>query len=207
MLAAQDTRHLGAAGGHRIWIDRPYEHPKVALLHAVAEANRCRTVWSSGLGFVTVIGHGPDLAGVETIFTSLLVQATRAMTGEGPRIGRSAGSRTRSFRQSFLMAYAHRIGERLNEATSVATEVALGEETAMAVDGGQAAGRQSGGALVRVLADRAAVVDSAVDRMFPHLVEKAYRGTTDGEGWAAGARAADNATLLGSRPVIEHADD
>lgn len=46
-------------------VDRPYEGPKVLLLAAVADANRCRTVWSSGLGFVTVIGFETDQAATE----------------------------------------------------------------------------------------------------------------------------------------------
>ena len=46
-----------------------------------------------------------DLAAVELLFTSLLVQAQTALM-------RAPGS-SRSYRSSFLFAYAARIGERL----------------------------------------------------------------------------------------------
>ncbi len=91
------------------------------LVADVAEANRCRTVWSSGLGSVTVIGLDADQQATETIFTSLLVQATAAMTAEGRWVSANGQSRTRAFRQSFLTAYAHRIGARLREVTDEAT--------------------------------------------------------------------------------------
>lgn len=54
-----------------------------------------------------------DLDAVELLFTSLLVQATTAMLAAGSRQDAHGRSRTRSFRQSFLAAYAQRIGERL----------------------------------------------------------------------------------------------
>jgi hypothetical protein len=54
------------------------------------------------------------------------VQANRAMLAAGKHIGHRGESRTRSFRQSFLMAYAQRIGERL-EATAAATQAAVPE--------------------------------------------------------------------------------
>ncbi|MFC6704302.1 DUF2786 domain-containing protein [Flexivirga alba] len=150
MLSASTDRHTDDALSTRVWVERPYEQEKVRLLQAVAEANRCRTIWSVGLGFSTVVGHAADLAAVETIFTSLLLQATRAMLGEGSQITRAGTSRTRRFRQSFLTAYAVRIGDRLREAMQTETESAINgtEPDAPASDGG------SSRALVRVLAER-----------------------------------------------------
>ena len=128
-----DVAMLAAAGGpggadtpkgRRIGIDRPYERPKVLLLSVVADANRCRTVWSESLGFVTVVGFASDLQAVETLFTSLLLQSTRAMRSEGSRTHRTGQSRTRAFRQSFLTAFAHRIGQRLQSVTEQETAAA-----------------------------------------------------------------------------------
>jgi hypothetical protein len=112
MLAASATSGVTAGGpeGRRIGIDRPYEAPKVLLLDVVARANRCRSVWSKDLGFVTLVGFGADLEAAETIFTSLLVQATHAMRIYGRRTTHYGATRTRSFRSSFLTSYAHRIG-------------------------------------------------------------------------------------------------
>lgn len=186
MLAA--TGHGGAPDGPgtvRIGIDRPYEQPKVMLLDAVAQANRCRTVWSSGVSLVTVVGFPADLEAVETLFTSLLLQVTRALAAAGTR--KSAwGSRTRSFRSSFLASFAVRIGERLRtEAESIVDEVAA----QMARSGGP------GTDLVLVLRERTEEVEAAMAQRFPELVTKRVGGTGDAEGWAAGRRAADSANL------------
>src|SRR5207244_6249382 len=110
--------------GRRIGVDNPYEAPKVLLLDAVAGANRCRAIWSSSFGFVTVLGFAADMNAVELLFTSLLVQATAAMMQAGSRRDAHGRSSTRSFRQSFLTAFAQRIGERLVTATKQATEQA-----------------------------------------------------------------------------------
>lgn len=195
MLAAGERRPTDSPSGRRIGIDRPYEAPKVLLLDAVATANRCRTVWSSGLGFVTVIGFEPDLAATETIFTSLLVQATAAMAGEGRRVTRNGHSRTRAFRQSFLTAYAHRIGARLREVTDTQTAAAA-DQVSPSSDAGATPPQR--GVLVRVLAQRAGEVDERVSQLFPRLVTKPLGGSSDLEGWSAGTLAAEGATLLGA---------
>ncbi|HYN29152.1 MAG TPA: DUF2786 domain-containing protein [Dermatophilaceae bacterium] len=201
MLAAGARRPSDRPGARRIGIDRPYEAPKVLLLDVVATANRCRTVWSKGLGFVTVVGFEPDIAAAETIFTSLLVQATRAVAGEGRRVTRHGQSRTRAFRQSFLTAYAHRIGDRLREVTEHETEAAA-ERTAPAQ--AEAGTARANGVLVRVLAERATEVDARVAQLFPRLVDKPLGSMTpDMEGWSAGTIAADRATLFGSGHTID----
>ncbi len=174
----------------RIGIDRPYEAPKVLLLDAVATANRCRTVWSSGLGFVTVVGFEGDRLAVETLFTSLLVQATTAVNRAGRRVTRTGASRTRSFRSSFLIAFAHRIGSRLKQVTEEETERRTGE-----------AG--TGQELVRVLASRSDHVDDAVDALFPELKLVPMGTANDAEGWHAGTMAADAANLFDGHELAD----
>ena len=201
MLAAAERTSPSPPAARRIGIDRPYEGPKVLLLAAVADANRCRTVWSSGLGFVTVIGFETDQAATETIFTSLLVQATAAMTAEGRRVDHVGQSRTRAFRQSFLTAYAHRIGARLREVTDEATAAARTADTGAAAGAGAGSAHVGSappqrGVLVRVLAERAREVDDRVSELFPRLVTKPLGGSSDVEGWSAGSRAADRADLF-----------
>ncbi|WP_186526360.1 DUF2786 domain-containing protein [Leekyejoonella antrihumi] len=186
LLAATHQRDADAPQARRIGVDAPYEAPKALLLTEVAEANRCRTVWSKELGFVTVLGFETDLDAVETLFTSLLVQVTSALSREGTRTYRNGQSRTRTFRQSFLSAFARRIGERLQAVTQ--------EETDAAVAAQSAAGSGSR-ALVPLLAERSQEVNDSVDEMFPQLKEHAITMGTDYEGWESGRRAADQAAL------------
>jgi len=187
LLEATAPRREGP-GGRRVGIDNPYEGPKVALLDAVARANRCSTVWSKELGFVTVVGFPGDLDGVELLFTSLLVQATTAMTRAGSRQDGFGRSRTRSFRQSFLLAYAGRIGERLAEATAAQAESVAAEP--------------EGAGLLPVLAARHEEVTEAVSALFPHLRTTSIGRARDGEGWASGRASADLARLDTAVPLV-----
>jgi Protein of unknown function (DUF2786) len=181
LLSALDQSSSEEPAGRRIGIDNPYEGPKAMLLSAVAEANRCRTVWSRELGFSTAIGFPADLDAVELLFTSLLVQATTAMMQAGSRTDGYGRSRTRSFRQSFLTAYASRIGQRLAEATGTQTSKAAAEP----------AGRN----LLPVLAKRNEAVDEAVAAMFPAMTHHVMGTVTHREGWFSGLSAADRAIL------------
>lgn len=192
MLEAGAPHRYGTApAARRIGIDRPYEEPKATLLTIVADTNRCRTVWSRGFGFCTVIGFAGDLEATETIFTSLLVQATRAMTAHGSQTRWDGASSTRSFRKSFLLAYAHRVGERLQEATQEQIDAASAEAS-------QAPDGSSPTNVLAVLDTRREQVDDALEAMFPTL-QKGGRGSTiDAAGWDAGTRAADGAVLGGS---------
>jgi hypothetical protein len=189
MLAGADPSRSNQPSGRRIGLDNPYESSKALLLNAVSEANRCRAIWTQELGFCTVIGFEPDLDAVETLFTSLLVQAVTAMTRAGSRAGPGARSRTRSFRQSFLAAYAYRIGERLAEVIEVQTEAASAEP--------------GGKNLLPVLASRNQAVEDAVGTMFPTLTSRATTSVTDAEGWHSGRGAADQASLHTGRAVRE----
>ena len=165
------------AGARRLWLSAPYVFQKGLLVTAVAEANRCRAVLTESLGVCTLVGHETDLAAVDLLVTSLLLQAESAMRRLGRQSDRSGTSRTRSFRQSFLVAYAQRVGERLATATETVT-------------------RQSGraGELVPVLARHTEQVDAAYEAMFPQLVSRAVR-VANSQGWAAGRAAADLARL------------
>jgi hypothetical protein len=171
------------AAARRLWLDNPYVAAKALLVGAVAEANRCRTVLSEGLGFTTVLGDEVDLEIVELLSTSLLVQATRAMVSAGSQITRTGRSRTRSYRQSFLIAYATRIGERLTTARDVG-----------------AAAVADPARLLPVLAAREHVVDELFESMFPRSVSRSY-SVGNAAGWHAGRAAADLAVLDTRRAV------
>lgn len=164
---------------HRVLISSPYPYEKVRLLNDVARANRVRVIWMENLAMATVVGTPVDVDQVELLFTSLLIQATRAMTEAGTA---RAGSfdRSPSFRRSFLISYAVRIGERLVEADEEAT-ASYGTE------------------LVPVLRRQAEAIDEEFDRLFPHTFEHSNRRSYDRRGWQAGRDAADDAVFVAGR--------
>jgi hypothetical protein len=157
----------------RLWIDAPYVNAKAMLVDAVASANHCRSVLSAGLGFVTLVGQGADVEATELLVTSLLVQADRAMLRQGRLDHEPGRSRTRSFRQSFLVSYASRIGERLRQ-TSAQT----------------VAGSDRSTELVPVMARHDELVQAATAELFPAITTRRTRAS-DHAGWMAGRAAAD----------------
>ena len=189
-LLTAESGQAETPGGRRIAVDNPYEAPKATLLQTVAQANRCRVVWSKDVGLVTVIGFPADLDAVELLFTSLLVQANTAMLRAGGKQDAFGRSRTRAFRTSFLVSYAIRIGERLSDAAEHAEREAVAEQHA-------AAGRASGTDLVPFLAARHQAVDDAMAEMFAaaRLTRSRAVRVTDEEGWTSGRAAADLASL------------
>ena len=135
-----------------------------------------------------MLGTPVDVDQVEMLFTSLLIQATRAMAEAGARrAGSSSGDhpplprvlRSSSFRRSFLMAYAVRIGERLNEANDAATA-------------------SYGSALVPLLQRQTNAVQAEFDRLFPQT-RQARAGRYNALGWDAGRAAADRAVFTAGR--------
>jgi hypothetical protein len=186
-LLAAASGSTDTPSGRRLFLESPYEAPKALLLDVVAAANRSKAVWHQSLGLCTVLGFPADLDAVELLFTSLLVQATTAMMHAGSRRDAYGRSRTRSFRQSFLTSYAHRIGERLADSTGEAER--------------QAAAESPGTDLVPVLAARDSAVDQAADEMFPELTMHSVASGTDREGWLRGRAVADLAPLHGRREV------
>ncbi|MGW0281566.1 DUF2786 domain-containing protein [Streptomyces sp. NPDC003236] len=168
-----------APGACRIGVEPPYEQAKAVLLDAVATANHCRAVWNEVLGFSTVLGFEADLEAVELLHTSLLVQATHAMTKAEAAQRAGGRKRTKTFRQSFLAAYAHRVGDRL--AAVAVTQVTQD--------------------LLPVLATRETAVTDRLEHMFPETTTTRLRGVSDAAGWTEGARAADQAQVR-ARPRL-----
>ena len=155
------------------------------LLAAVAEANDVRVVWYSGLGIANLVGVPADVAAVELLFTSLLLQAAQALSAAERSMGRGAGPR--SFRRSFLLGYAHRIGERLQAARRRATAEAAAEH---GVD------------LLPVLRSRETAVGERVAELFPRVRATRSRASVDAGGWYAGRTAAERATVAPRRASL-----
>ena len=173
-LLADQTGESIEVQGIRVLIHHPYGLEKASLLDVIARANRTRAIWSDFASCVTLVGVPTDVAQVDMLFTSTLVQATRAMTQAGR--DSHGEDRSSSFRKAFLSAYAVRIGERLAHSTDQATQT-------------------YGSDLLPVLQHQAEAVDGEFDRLFPHVTTRGGRRSFDARGWNAGTRAADAAVL------------
>ncbi len=96
----------------RVDLPAPHAQAKALLLDRVAQANRCRMVWSEGYG--TLFGYPSDVEGCELLYQSLIIQGTKAMMRAARSRRQYGRADTPAFRDSFLIAYAERIGERLS---------------------------------------------------------------------------------------------
>lgn len=166
-----------AVHGRRVHIDSPHAEAKAQLLHAVGSANRVKSIWDPEYAVASLVGTPVDVEQTELLFTSLLVQATRAL-GRAPEATRRRKGTSAAFGKAFLYAYAVRIGDRLNGARTSALEQA----------------ERDTGDLLPILAARTAAVDAEFDRLFP--AAKPMRGRSlDAGGWDSGRAAADRADL------------
>jgi hypothetical protein len=179
-VARADGRRTEQPIVRRIQVDDPYARAKSHLLNVVGGANGVRAVGHDSLGLVALVGYAADVDAVELLFTSLLVQATRAMLDRGRVADGRGRSRTRSYRQSFLVAYASRIHERLHAAAAVVHQEA---ESAL------------GRSLLPVLASRDHEVDRSLAEHFPSTMRRRGPRATNTEGWQHGRIAAELATL------------
>jgi Protein of unknown function (DUF2786) len=191
LLAAHAAQSAGQQVGQkptgvRIGIEDPYAQAKAHLLHTVGDASQCRVVWSKDFGFATVFGFSSDLASVELLYTSLLLQARNAMVRLADT-GKRA--RTSAFRRSFLVGFSSRIGHRLEEAARTTTAEAVAEQ---------------GSELLPVLAERVRAVEDLADEIFPDLRRHGLN-VSDWTGYRSGVAAADAAVLTRGPHVEEKA--
>ncbi|QUQ70375.1 hypothetical protein JJ691_81510 [Kutzneria sp. CA-103260] len=164
------------ASSRRVWLDTPYVGAKAQLVAAVAAANRSRGVVYEKIGFIALIGADLDLEITELLSTSLLLQATRAMVAAGASRTNGIEARSRTYRQSFLLAYATRIGQRLHAAAEESDDLTADDR------------------LLPVLADREKAVTQLFEELYPATVKKSYT-VGSAAGWDAGTAAADLADI------------
>ncbi len=156
----------------------PYASQKASVLSSIARPNRCRCVWNSYLSASTVFGFEHDLAAVELLFTSLLVQANSEMSA-AEAVGRFEAGRIRSFRASFYLGYGSRVGQRLS---AIRDEAARDAAEVRGVD------------ILPVLASRDGLVEDAMHETFPNLSTRRV-SLSNGHGYRAGRVAGDRADL------------
>ena len=178
-LLDADEHVAQTASSRRVWLDTHYVGAKAQLVAAVAAANRSKGVVYEKLGFIALIGSDLDLEITELLSTSLLLQATRAMVAAGA----GGDTRSRTYRQSFLLAYATRIGQRLRAAAEESDDHTADDR------------------LLPVLADREKAVSELFEELHPSTVKKSYT-VGSAAGWEAGTAAADQADLGLNRPNL-----
>jgi hypothetical protein len=179
--AREKAPGASAVDARRVHVQDPYVRAKIQLLSAVAEANGVRVVWYAGLGIANLVGAPGDLAAVELLFTSLLLQVAQALAAAERQSGRHTS--VRSFRRAFLLGYAQRVGERL-----VAAQRRAAAQVA----------EERGVDLLPMLRSRQAAVEARVAELFPRTRTSRSRGSVDARGWYAGRAAAERADV-GSR--------
>lgn len=198
LLAAQQPQPQ-AAGDRVVVLDPPYARDKGSLLSAVAGPLGVRLVLRYGRAGTTnslsmhLFGMSSDLARVDVLYTSLLVQAAHGLAVARPR---DQGESVSAYRRSWMLGFAYSIQQRL-----VAAEAAVQSEAEASRVAGRSAGA-SGPSVSLVLADRAAVVDRSVAQAYPRLQTARSRqlsGSGSAEGAAAGRRADLGGQRLGSR--------
>ena len=159
----------------RIVVEAPYVVGKVVLLDEVAKAFGIKVAVGGGSTTrrCTLVGFAGDLAMVELLFTSLLLQASTAM-----RLASEGHPNVKAFRRAFLFGYAYSVGARL---ATVRKETV--REAAAATPGTDL-----------VLVDRQARVEAAFKEEFPRL--GMLRTTvSSGSGLVAGRHAGAQADL------------
>lgn len=174
--SAEGSHHATGVESRRVHIDNPYAEEKAGFLAAIGEVNGVKCVWVPYAGLCTAMGFPVDLQLTDLLFTSLLVQATRASAAA------TAGNRqlsTASFRRAFLVAFADRIAERLEAARSHTRAEAA---------------QEYGDSLLPVLASREAAVEAAYAEAFPNATTMRSR-SLNAAGWYAGRAAADAADI------------
>lgn len=164
----------------RVPIDAPYADIKSLLLQTVAGSSRCRTVFLKALSLSTVMGYPDDVAAVQVLFTSLLVQAQTAVAEAARNAPAGTRTRSRSYRSTFLFSYTTRIGDRLREINDAV--YAEAEE-------------EVGAGFLPVLRSRSARVNDFMAERFADAISSPVKGGYDSAGWAGGRIAADNARL------------
>ena len=196
-LLAAATPEIDPLGDRVIAIGPPYALDKAGLLATVAGALRCRSVRRKerveyGYGYAMhLFGFATDLERVDLLYTSLLVQASIALSAaEVPEWDSVA-----AFRRSWLVGFASAVGERLRRA----------EERASA-----APQPASGPSVELVLADRSEQVDRRVDETYPRLRISPTRRLIGGgldSGYAAGQRADLGGPRVAGRGSQRHLAD
>lgn len=197
--AGQDASRVEVIG---FYIEaNEYRAPKVQLLNRIAIVNDCKLVLFTQhyrmvegkrkrMFRVEVVGYKDDAEFVETMYTSLLMQAnieylTKDVQAAMQLECLEGGHRIR-WRNSYMNAYGQRIEQRLREAKERAKRDAA---------------TQYGSSMAMVLVGKSALVQRKFDELYPKLgtAKKSDAGQNVGTSSYHGHSAANRADLGGSK--------
>jgi hypothetical protein len=166
-------------------VDNPWAQVKSHLLTGLAAAMRCQSVLiprrDPGTR-VHIFGYTSDLERAEILYTSLLVQMTRALTAEVvPAHARSP----RAWRRSWLLGFTSAVVARVR----AAEDRAAADSEAERPDGSPST--------ALVLADRSVTVGLRLQQAYPRT--RTSRITYSGNGYQAGYSQGQRADIGGAR--------
>jgi hypothetical protein len=180
-----DRARLGAVhpesdkpGDRVIDLNNPWADIKLHLLSGLASALRCHAIQPHRKGpgkRVHIFGYASDLERTDMLFTSVLVQMSRALAKEYPPVGNA-----RAWRRSWMLGYN----------AAVVGRVRMAEEAAVTADSAAPTG-DTDPSTALVLANRAEVVRRQVHQAYPKLrrTRVTYSGSGYGSGFVQGQRA------------------
>ena len=176
-----------------IRLKNPYSHEKMLLLNEIATSLNCRIRYNYQGRTVTrvfIYGFRSDLARVELLYTSLLLQAVNAVSKARPDWGWVSAAETRRFRRNFLVSFGQTVGIRLWQAEKAAREKYDRENT----------NTEAGTELV--LVSRRKRVENFYDADVADIkFNRASRARYGGDGDTEGAQAGRKADLGGGTGV------
>jgi Protein of unknown function (DUF2786) len=164
----------------RVPVDAPYADAKSLLLQTVAHAGRCRTAYIAEVTMSSVVGFADDVAAVQVLFTSLLLQVQTALNEAARHAPPGSRTRSQSWRTAFLFGYTNRIADRLAEVNAAVIAEAQAD---------------GGAEFLPVLSARAEEVTEFMAERYGALTSRSVRRGYDPAGWVSGQQAADRARL------------
>jgi hypothetical protein len=168
----------------------PYANARITLANAIAQNNSVVLLQTTGYRgkSIHLNGYETDVALTEMLYTSLLVQATRALDNPETLARKPQGVHGTAFKRAFLIGFADRIATRLREASTVAAGAYQG----------------TGRSVALVLADRSKDAQDFVFNRYGRLRSaRPIAPLASYTGAAAGADAADVADISTNRRVTK----
>ncbi len=182
MVSAAKPRSTDTITTRTIVLARgPYVGARTDLLGGIARAFGVRMVYTATWEGreAELLGFDSDLAAVEMLYTSLLLQATMAVSQhEVPR-----GHAALRWRRGFLLGFADTVARRLREVMSEAERAA------------QASMPNESSSVALVLADRTARVNAEYQRRYHNLVRGRGHAPVSQDSVLMGAAAGHQADL------------
>ncbi|MFB7651457.1 MULTISPECIES: DUF2786 domain-containing protein [unclassified Streptomyces] len=170
-------------------LPNPWAMSRVRLMCFIADAVGCKAVHmgvqgAGGVRRVHLIGYESDVQRVEILYTSLVLQM---LGGLGAQVIPFGVRSARAWRNSWQLGFIERVTDRLEAIEQAARAAASGETSATGRSG------------ELVLADRAAMVESAFRQEHPRT--RTRGGSYSGNGYGDGAAAGDRADIGGTRRI------